>query len=131
LKHWLTSKLLLTDNVDWVKVKSFDPSSKFKPNRGYSNKAVRVTVPFLYPNAVPIEEKPCPSPFDVDFHHRVIVKIMKVRKRCRYALLFSDFLDEVKGKVDERMFKRRIEYLLDIGFIQRDVDESDVFIYID
>jgi len=130
MKHWISSKILLTDNPDWVKVtKAFDPSCKFKPNRGYQAKTNRVNVPFIRFGDEKINEAA-----KSDVYLKIdcaIVRIMKSRGRLKGIDLFQEVLRQLKDmfQPNSREMQKRVDFLIEQNYMKRDGDQSDTFIY--
>ncbi|KAK6108277.1 Cullin-5 [Brugia pahangi] len=61
-----------------------------------------------------------------------IVKVMKVRKRCQSAQLQTELIQLLKHMFlpPKKMIKEQIEWLIENGFIARDSNDLNVFLYV-
>jgi len=130
MKHWVGCKVILTDNADWQKVpKAFDPSCKFKPNRGFATSKKQLSVPCIRFGDEKINEAS-----KNDGNTRIdcaIVRIMKSRGRLRGQELSQEVLRQLRDifQPSQREMQKRIEILMDQNYMRRDGDQSDTFVY--
>jgi len=61
-----------------------------------------------------------------------IIRVMKARKRCSHTELFSEVYKNVSHRFSPTMdlFKKQISSLIDNGYLERDEEKHDVYIYI-
>lgn len=59
-----------------------------------------------------------------------IVRIMKMRKKQKHTILFSEVCDQVKFAVTIKEFKTRIEILIDNDYLCRDKQDANIYHYL-
>ena len=58
-----------------------------------------------------------------------IVKIMKANERMSHTALFDALSSAVRFPLTEKIFRERIEYLIERDYLERDENDKNEYIY--
>eukprot|EP00456_Euglypha_rotunda_P087416 TRINITY_DN89002_c0_g2_i1.p1 TRINITY_DN89002_c0_g2~~TRINITY_DN89002_c0_g2_i1.p1 ORF type:complete len:134 (+),score=26.49 TRINITY_DN89002_c0_g2_i1:77-478(+) len=113
--------------------KTIETTDKFHFNKHFKHKLVRIKINTIQIQETKEEKKKkttdgvfADRQFAID---AAIVRIMKARKSLQHSLLVAELVKQLKFPAKISEIKKRIATLIEREYIERDKDNSNVYVY--
>jgi len=136
LKRTLASLTFTDDTRLLVKDprnKKLNPTDTFRVNEAFVHKLFRIRVNTVQLKESREESKATTNKVVEDRGYALdaaIVRVMKARKTLPHALLIANVLEQIKFPAKPPDIKKRIASLIEREYMERDKDDSNVYVYI-
>lgn len=115
--------------------KTLDPSHKFMLNPNYTSQLMSVVVPLMKAIEDPNNGRQQQNALLLQRRHQIdaqIVRIMKTRKTLKHALLTAEVMQNLSARFKPSGIdiKKRIEALIEQGYLERDAEVRSIYNYL-
>ena len=106
---------------------------RFQFNAGFQNPLFKLKINTIQMRESAEENQQTTEKVFQDRQYQIdacIVRIMKTRKTLSHQLLISELFSQLKFKMKPNDLKKRIESLIDREYLERDSNNSQVYVYL-
>ncbi|KAJ3105779.1 Cullin-4 [Phlyctochytrium planicorne] len=115
------------------KGKDVKVTDSFEYNASFDNPLYRIKINSIQMKETPEEQKETTEKVFADRQYQVdaaIVRIMKARRKLSHVMLITELFDQLKFPIKPQDLKKRIESLIDREYLERDPDDSTIYLYV-